>query len=156
MNQLRPCVTAIGALLLAVFFAGPLSAPPAHAQDAQPVAPPAGNALLHIYRSDRQPSDALVPVSVNAELVGYLENGTSIAVVVHPGKTFLRSGDRVLSTLSFEAAADRTYFVRIQAVHGQTLVHTDISLVDEPQGRSELAQSRFISLAPSAAPVARP
>jgi len=156
MNQVRPCAAAIGAFLLAVFFLGPLSAPPAHAQDAQPAAPPPGKALLYIFRSDREPRDALVPLAVNAEQAGYLENGTFIALAVNPGKTFLRSGDRVLATFSFEAAADQTYFVRVQVVHGVTLTQTDINLVGEAEGRNALAQSRFIPLAPSAGPAAPP
>src|SRR2546427_9310440 len=98
MNQFRPRVAALGAFVLAAHLLSPLSAQYAHAQEAAPSAPPPGKALLYIFRSDLQPSDALVPVSVNAETAGYLENSTFIAAIVNPGKTFLRSGDRVLAT----------------------------------------------------------
>src|SRR5215467_11766212 len=124
MSQLRSRVAAVGAFMLAAYLLGPLSAPYARAQDAPSAAPP-GKALLQIFRSDRQPSDALVPVSVNADIAGYLENDTFISVAVNPGRTFLRSGDRVLATLAFEAAADQIYYVRIRAVHGVTLVQTE-------------------------------
>src|SRR5882672_10034656 len=129
MNQLRPRVGAVGAFMLAAYLLSPLSALYAHAQDTAPAAPPPGKALLYIFRSDLQPSNALVPVSVNAETAAYLENGTFIAAIVNPGKTFLRSGDRVLATHNFDAAADRSYYVRVRAVHGQTLVQTEIDIV---------------------------
>jgi opacity protein-like surface antigen len=149
MNQLRACLAMSGALLLAVLF-GPLSASPVHAQeDAQRATPPPGKALLFIFRSDREPKAVQVPVAVNAVHVGELENGSFFVVPVDPGKTFLRSGDRVLTIFSFEAAADKTYFVWVEAVHGVTLVQTEMRLVSEDEGRRSLAQSRVVPLAQS-------
>jgi hypothetical protein len=148
MNPLRACFAVSGALLLGVLL-GPLSAPPAHAQaDALQVTPPPGKALLFIFRSEYEPRAALVPVAVNAVHVGELENGTFLPVTVDPGKTFLRTGDRVLGMLSFEAAADQNYFVWIEAVHGITLLHTDIHLVGEAEGRRSLEQSRLAGAPP--------
>jgi hypothetical protein len=149
MNQLRACLAVSGALLLAVLF-GPLSASPAHAQeDAQRTTPPPGKALLFIFRSDREPRAAQVPVAVNAVHVGDLENDTFLPVTVDPGKTFLRSGDRVLTMFSFETAADQTYFVWVEAVHGLTLVQTEMRPVSEADGRRSLAQSRVVPFAQS-------
>jgi hypothetical protein len=68
-------------------------------------------------------------------------------VSVDPGKTFLRSGDRVLALLSFQTAPDQTYFVWLEAVHGLTLVQTEMRLVSEEEGRRALAQSRSVTLA---------
>jgi hypothetical protein len=151
MNQLRVCLGVSGVLLLAALF-GPLSAPSAQAQDAQPTAPPPGRALLYIFRLDAEPSNTLVPLAVNAEVAGYLENDTFIAVPVNPGKTFVRSGDRVLGWLSLETAADQTYYVMVRAVHGMNLVQTDINLVSEADGRRVLAQSRYVPAAPPPPP----
>jgi len=149
MNQLRAGFAVSGALLLAVLFS-PLSVPPAHAQEGAPrITPPPGRALLFIFRSDREPRAAQVPVAVNAVHVGELENGTFLPVTVEPGRTFLRSGDRVLGMLSFETAADRTYFVWVEAVHGMTLVQTDMHLVSEDEGRRSLEQSRFAGAMPA-------
>ena len=107
MNQLRAGFAVSGALLLGVLL-GPLCAPPVNAQeDAQRATPPPGKALLFIFRSDREPRAAQVPVAVNAVHVGDLEDGTFLTVSVDPGKTFLRSGDRVLALLSFQTAPDR-------------------------------------------------
>src|SRR5712671_6574019 len=92
MNQLRAGFAVSGALLLGVLL-GPLSAPPVHAQeDAQRATPPPGKALLFIFRSDREPRAAQVPIAVNAVHVGDLEDGTFLSVSVDPGRTFLRSG----------------------------------------------------------------
>ncbi len=130
MNQLRAGFAVSGALLLGVLF-GPLSAPPVHAQDAQRATPPSGKALLFIFRSDREPRGAQVPIAVNAVRVGDLEDGTFLSVSVDPGRTFLRSGERVLAMLGFQTAPDQTYFVWVEAVHGLTLVQTEMRLVSE-------------------------
>jgi hypothetical protein len=150
MNRLRAGMSASGVLLL-VALCGPFSAPPAHAQgDPRRAAPPPGKALVFIFRSDREPRDAPVPVLVNAEPAGELANGAFLVATVVPGRTFLRAGDRVLSSLRFEAAADQSYFVRLEAVHGMTVVHTEMSLVSEAEGRSALEQSSVAVTMPAA------
>jgi opacity protein-like surface antigen len=141
MNQLRAGFAVSGALLLGVLL-GPFSAEPVHAQDAQRATPPPGKALLFIFRSDREPRPAQVPVTVNAVYVGDLEDGTFLSVSVDPGRTFLRSGDRVLAMLGLQTAPDQTYFIWVEAVHGLTLVQTEMRLVSEEEGRRALAQSR--------------
>jgi hypothetical protein len=82
---------------------------------------------------------------VNAVHVGDLEDGTFLSVSVDPGRTFLRSGDRVLGTLGFQTAPDQTYFVWVEAFHGLTLVQTEMRLVSEEEGRPALAQSRAVT-----------
>ena len=144
MNQLRAVFAVSAALLLGVLL-GTLSAPPVHAQDAQRATPPSGKALLFIFRSDREPRGAQVPIAVNAVHVGDLEDGTFLSVSVDPGRTFLRSSDRVLAMLGFQTAPDQTYFVWVEAVHGLTLVQTEMRLVSEEEGRRALAQSRAVT-----------
>jgi len=155
MNQLR-AVFAVGAALLLAVLCGALASPGAYAQGAQLSSPPPGKALLHIVRSDTEPRDALVPVVVNTELVGYLENGSFTSAAVNPGKVFVRTGEQVIASFELEAAADRTYYLRVQAVHGMTAVQTDISLMNDAQGRDALAQARFVPPAPPAPPQERP
>jgi opacity protein-like surface antigen len=155
MNQLR-AVFAVGAALLLAVLCGPLASPGAFAQGAQLTSPPPGKALLHIVRSDPEPRDALVPVVVNTELVGYLENGSFTSVAVNPGKVFVRTGEQVIGSFELEAAADQIYYVRVQVVHGTTVVQTDITPMNDAQGRDAVAQARFIPPAPPAPPQARP
>jgi opacity protein-like surface antigen len=124
--------------------------------------------LVFVFRVDREPLAAQVPVIVNKELIGELANGTFVAATVSPGPTQLRIGQRLVSTLSFVATANESYFVRVEAIAGQTLVRTVASPVSEPEGRRSLAQSRFVGIAPAvvippvvtppavAAPVAAP
>ncbi len=107
MNQLCACRSVSGALSLTA-LCGLLSALPAHAQEVpMRAAPPPGMALVYIFRIDPEPVAARVPVVVNTVLVGELANGTFITATVGPGRTYLRIGDRVLSTLSFVTAASR-------------------------------------------------
>jgi len=143
-----------GSILVGLSFAavyGLLCVPPALAQGAAP----AGKAAVFIYRSDRAPARAPVPVTVNAERAGVLANGTFIVAIVGPGKVFLRAGDRILSTLSIRAAANQNYFVRIQAIPGLTPVRTQMRLVSEAAARGSLAESRFVGKGAAAEAAAR-
>jgi opacity protein-like surface antigen len=146
MNKLRACLAVSGALLLI----GVLSAPGAHAQtDPRRATPPAGRALVFVFRGEREPVDAQVPVSVNAEAVGQLASGTFLVATVAPGRTFVRSGDRVLSAVAFQAEPNRSYFVRIDAVSGTRPVRTETRLVAEAEGRRAISQNQFAGAAPA-------
>src|SRR6266581_3180275 len=153
MNRLRAGMSAGGVLLA---LCGPFSAPPAHAQeDPRRAILPLGKALVIVFRSDREPRAALVPVVVNAQPAGDLADGTFLAAAVDPGRTFLRAGDRVLTSLRFEAAAGQSYFVHLEAVHGITVVQAEMRLVSDAEGRNSLAQSRWAGAAPAAPAAAR-
>lgn len=146
MNKLRACFAVSGALLLIAVF----SPPPAHAQeDARRATPPPGRALVFVFRSEREPVAAQVPVSVNAAAVGQLANGSFLVATVPPGRTFVRTGDRVVSAVALLAEPNRSYFVRVEAVPGVSPVRTETRLVSEAEGRRALAQSRFIGAAPA-------
>jgi opacity protein-like surface antigen len=69
---------------------------------------------------------------------------------------FVRTGEQVIGSFELEAAADQIYYVRVQAVHGTTVVQTDITPMNDAQGRDAVAQARFIPPAPPAPPQARP
>jgi opacity protein-like surface antigen len=158
MNPLCACRSVTGALLLTA-LCGLFSGLPAHAQDDfRRAVPPPGKALVFVFRVDREPLAAQVPVIVNRELIGELANGTFVAATVSPGPTQLRIGQRLVSALSFVATANESYFVRVEAIAGQTLVRTVATPVSEPEGRRSLAQSRFVGVAPAVAipPVVTP
>lgn len=156
MNQLCAYRSVGGALLLSA-LCSLFSTPLAHAEDgARHATPPSGKALVSVFRIDRDPLTAQVPVIVNTALVGELAHGTFITATVSPGNTYLRIGDRVLSTLSFVAAANQSYFVRVAAIYGQSLVRTEAYLVSETEGRRALAQSRFVGVAPAVVAPAPP
>jgi opacity protein-like surface antigen len=153
MTQLRACLAVTGALLLAVLCG---SASLAHAQaNVAQSAPPRGKALVFVYRTDRVPIATPVSVSVNAQNVGGLTNGSFFAVTVDPGRAFLRTGDRVVTTLRLDVEANRSYFVRVDVVHGVTTVQTDMRLMSEAEGRRALTQGGVPPPA-AAAPPPRP
>jgi len=156
MNELRACVSVSGIFLLAALFG---AAPPVHAQgDASRATPPPGRALVFVFRSDRQPVAAQVPVLVNLVRIGDLTNGTFAVATVNPGRTFLRIGEQALAVFTIEAVANRSYFVRVEAVSSVRPVRTEVRLVSETDGRRSLAQSRLVGSAPAiaAAPRAQP
>lgn len=150
MNRLRMRPSASGAVLLTA-LCGLVSAPPARAEeDVLKVSPPPGKALVFIVRGEREAVSARVPVLVNLVPVGELANRTFVTATVNPGKTHLRIGDRVLTILSFRAAANHSYFVRVEAIGGVRPVRTEARVVNESEGRRLLAQSRFVGAAPAA------
>jgi opacity protein-like surface antigen len=155
MNQLRACLSVSGVFLLAALFG---AAPPVHAQDASRATPPPGKALVFVFRSDRQPVAAEVPVLVNLVRIGDLANGTFAVATVNPGRTFLRIGEQAVAVFTLEAAVNRSYFVRVEAVSSVRPVRTEVRLVNEIDGRRSLAQSRLVGAAPAiaAAPRAQP
>ena len=122
---------------------------------AQLASPPAGKALVYLYRVDRQPAAGSVPAVVNADRVGALSNGTYVTAVVNPGRTFLRVGDRVLSTLALQTAPNQSYFVLVEAVPGATPLRVEMRQMTEAAARRSLAQSSRAGAAPAAAAVPR-
>ena len=157
MNELRTCLSVSGVLLLAALFG---AAPPVYAQgDASRATPPPGKVLVFVFRSDRQPVAAQVPVLVNLVRIGDLADGTFAVATVNPGRTFLRIGEQAVAVFTLEAAANRSYFVRVEAVSSVRPVRTEVRLVSETDGRRSLAQSRLLGAAPAAiaaAPRAQP
>src|SRR5260221_352906 len=153
MNELRACLSVSGVFLLAALFG---AAPPVHAQgDASRATPPPGRALVFVFRSDRQPVAAQVPVLVNLVRIGDLTNGTFAVATVNPGRTFLRIGEQALAVFTIEAVANRSYFVRVEAVPSVRRVRTEVRRVSETDGRRSLAQSRLVGSAPAIAAAPR-
>ena len=128
------------------------------ARDAQAQAsPPPGKALIVLYRADRQPVAGKAPVIVNADRLGELGNGEFINAVVNPGRTFLRVGDRILTTLAVQTSANQKSYVLVQAVPGQTPLRVEMRETNEAAARPYLAQGRPAAVgavAPRAAPAA--
>jgi opacity protein-like surface antigen len=147
-RELRASLSVSGAFLLAALLG---AAPSVHAQgDASRATPPPGKALVFVFRSEREPLAAQVPVFVNLARVGELANGTFAVATVNPGRTFLRIGDKALAVFTLEAAANQSYFVRVEALPGVMPVRTEVRLVSEIEGRRLLAQSRLVGAAPAA------
>src|SRR5262245_62492547 len=127
-NRSCACRLVSGALLLALFTLGS-TLPAQAAEDVRGATPQRGRALVYVFRTDRQPQAGQVSVLVNAELVGELANGTFVATPVDPGATYLRIGDRVLSTLSFVAEANKRYFVWVDAIIGSQQLRPEVTQV---------------------------
>lgn len=140
-----------GVALLGLLVGG-LGAPSVYADDdARRATPAPGKSLIFVFRSERETVSSAVPVSVNGARVGELANGTFVTVTVKPGTTFLRAGDRVLTTLALEAEVNKSYFVWVEGIPGVLPVRSEMRLVSESAGRRSIAQSRFVGVAPVAA-----
>ena len=148
MNRGCGC-RSVGTVVVLTVLYSLLSVPPSHAQqDLHRAVPPAGRALIFVYRVDREPVAAQVPVVVNREPVGALANGTFVTATVNPGRTELRIGERLVRTLTFTAAPNQSYFVRVQALDARIPVRIDVQPVSEPEGRRTIARSRHVGIVP--------
>jgi opacity protein-like surface antigen len=152
MNRLRALLSKRSLLALAA-ACGLQCALDAYAQ--QIASPPPGKALVVLYRSDRQPVAAKVPVIANADRLGEMGNGEFVNAVVNPGRTFLRVGDRILTTLALQTVPGQRYFVLVEAVPNLTPVRVEMREMTEAAARRTLAQSRPIGAAPVAAAPSR-
>ena len=133
MNRLRASLLQ-GSILALAAACGPDA-------QAQVASPPPGKALVVLYRSDKQPVAARVPVIANADRLGDLGNGEFVNAVVNPGRTFLRVGDRILTTLAIQTSANQTSYVLIEAVPGLTPVRVEMREMNEASARRILAKS---------------
>jgi len=146
MLSMRVSQMLSGAVLFGV-LSGLLSAPAAHAADDESRAtPPPGKGLVFVFRSERSPVSETVPVSVNNQAIGDLANGTFATATVTPGTVFVRAGDRVLTSLTLDIQADKSYFVWVEAVPGVLPVRSELRLVSESAGRRSLEQSRYVGV----------
>ena len=114
-------------LQLSIFALAALCVRDAQAQ----ASPPPGKAMIVLYRADKQPVAGRVPVIANADRLGDLGNGEFINAVVNPGRTFLRVGDRILTTLAIQASANQTSYVLVEAVPGQTPLRVEMREMSE-------------------------
>ncbi|HEY7679912.1 MAG TPA: FecR domain-containing protein, partial [Terriglobia bacterium] len=104
---------------------------------------------IFVFRVDRVPVAAQIPVIVNRESIGELANGTFVTATISPGTTELRIGQRLVRTLTLTAKASQSYFVRVQALGSQIPVQIDTQSVSESEGRRVIAQSRHVGVAPA-------
>jgi hypothetical protein len=138
----------VNAAFLLAAFCGLFSALSVCAQvDLHRAIPPPGRALVFVFRVDREPLAAQVPVVVNKELIGEMANGTFVTATVSPGTTEIRLGHRFIRVLTFTAAANQNYFVRVEAFEDRALVRIEAHPVGESEGRRALAQSRYVGVA---------
>jgi len=144
MNRLRSSLLQGGILALA-------AACGVDAQ-AQVASPPPGKALVILYRADKQPVAARVPLIANADRMGDLGNGEFANAIVNPGRTFLRAGDRILTTLAMQTSANQTYYVLVEAVPGLTPVRVEMREMTEASARRTLAQSTPAAASAASAP----
>jgi len=119
---------------------------------AQVASPPPGKALVILYRADKQPVAARVPLIANADRMGDLGNGEFANAIVNPGRTFLRAGDRILTTLAIQTSANQTYYVLVEAVPGLTPVRVEMREMTEASARRTLAQSTPAAAGAASAP----
>jgi OmpW family len=146
MNRLRASLLHGSVLALAAACGLPCAA------QAQVASPPPGKALVVMYRADKRPVAARVPVIANADRLGDIGNGEYVRAVVNPGRTFLRVGDKILTTLAIQTSANRTAYVLIEAVPGLSPVRVEMREMDEASARRVLAQSRPAGAGAAAVP----
>lgn len=142
-----------GTLPLLAFLILQCLALPAHAKvgfanieedkKAKSALPPKGRALIYIIRSDRPPTEHILPVSVDGKKIGETAGGTFLLATVTPGMHHLASGVKSISLLDINCVAGKTYFVSQKALRGFSPVIIELSVMSPVQGRKLVNQSRL-------------
>ncbi|KPK68905.1 MAG: hypothetical protein AMJ84_10395 [Acidithiobacillales bacterium SM23_46] len=116
--------------------------------------PSPGMALVILFRGEREPVSATVPVSINGKRVGQLDLQGFVIQSVAPGTVMLNTGDQIRTSLAIEVAANQSYFIWVEAVPGSLPVRTEMRLVSEAAGRRALRQGaaeELLATTPAAA-----
>jgi opacity protein-like surface antigen len=129
-------------------------------KQAKHATPPAGSALIYVFRDEDPPVEATVPVVLDGQRIGQTRPRTFLLATVAPGTHYLISGDKVIANLSVECQAGMTYFISQKALGGTYPVRTRLAVANPEAARrtidrSTLAASRLAAAktsAPSAAP----
>jgi hypothetical protein len=107
----------LGGLLIQA-HAGTGVASPVDDKQAKQATPPAGSALIYIFRNEDPPVEAVVPVVLDGQRIGETGPRTFLLATVAPGTHYLVSGDKVIASLSVECIVGQTYFISQKALGG--------------------------------------
>ena len=103
-------------LLLSGLFiqahAGTGVASPVGDKQAKQATPPAGFALIYIFRSEDPPVESTVAVVLNGRRIGETRPRTFLVATVAPGTHYLMSGDKVIASLSVECPEKLILFLK--------------------------------------------
>jgi hypothetical protein len=141
--------------LLIQAHAGTGVASPVDDKQAKQATPPAGSALIYIFRSEDPPVESAVAVILNGRRIGETRPRTFLLATVAPGTHYLMSGDKVIASLSVECQAGKTYFISQKALGGVYPVRTELALANPASARRTINQSQ-LAVAQAAAPPAAP
>ena len=126
-------------------------ASPEEDRKAKNASPSPGRALIYIVRSERPPTEHILPVSLDGNKIGQTTGATFLMVSVAPGTHHLASGVKSISLLDINCAAGKTYFVSQKALLGFSPVMIELTIVSPLQGRKLVNQSRLAGKPPAPA-----
>jgi opacity protein-like surface antigen len=130
-------------------------ASPADDKQAKQAKPPAGSALIYIFRNEDPPVESVVPVVLDGQRIGETRPRTFLLATVAPGTHYLVSGDEVITNLSVECTAGKTYFISQKALGGVYPVRTELVLANPELARRTIDQSQLAAAQTTASSTAR-
>lgn len=130
-------------------------ASPAADKQAKQATPPAGSALIYIFRNEDPPVESVVPVVLDGQRIGETRPRTFLLATVAPGTHYLVSGNEVITNLSVECAAGKTYFISQKALGGVYPVRTELVLANPESARRTIDRSQLAAAQTTAPPAPR-
>jgi opacity protein-like surface antigen len=130
-------------------------ASPEDDKQAKQATPPAGSALIYIFRNEDPPVEYAVPVVLDGQRIGQTRPRTFLLATVVPGTHNLISGDKVITNLSVECKAGKTYFISQKAIGGVYPVRTELVVANPASARRTINQSQ-LAVEQAAAPKLKP
>ncbi len=136
-------LVAIGMFVSSRVLAVPLASTKEDRWAKEHAIPPEGKALVYLYRSDTHDGQPAVTVRLDRGLLGQLDHGSFVLVVVDPGRHEVITGDRQ-ALLSFVAESGRIYFIRLFGRREAGKLALGLQQVPYATGRQEVYHSRLV------------
>ena len=135
-------------LALAALLGGCASAPMADPRldaEAKTFRPSPGKAGVYIYRNETFGAAISMDIALDGRVLGPTASKTYYYVEVMPGPHTVRGKAENESTVSFQALADRLYFIWQEVKMGLFMARNELQLVDEATGRAGVMESQRIA-----------
>ena len=142
-KTLAPLFVVIAALTLGACASVPMATPEQDAQ-AKKMTPPAGKALIYVYRNETMGAAIKMPVSLDGKTAGQTGPKTYFMWAVAPGKHEITSLTENTSKLTVDSQAGKTYFVWQEVKMGAWAARSQLQLVDDAKGRAGVDACKLV------------
>lgn len=110
---------------------------------------PQGKAAVYVYRNETFGTAVKMPVVLDDKVIGDTAAKTYLYEEVAPGTHHLVSKAENDSTLSFDAAAGKVYYVWQEVKMGVLSARSKLQMVDEKTGQDGVKESKLAVAAPA-------
>jgi len=146
-KTMKRMMSAMGALGLIMLLSACASVPMATDSEdtaAKQATPPAGKALVYVYRNETLGAAIKMPVTLDGRLAGETASKTYFMFTVDSGTHEIGSIGETNQKLNLKCEAGKTYYVWQEMKMGMWAPNSLLNLVDAATGREALKECKLI------------